>query len=464
MQANPGRADAYAEALLAHYEEPVLLSELDRLSATASGLYLRGKLYEIDGRTEEAIAEYEQALELDPAFAASHLALVELQIQLERYEQALSLLDEMGEVGDRRSRLARARIYAGLERVEDAIEVLESLIEDHASRAEPRLLLAEMQVRQRQFDAAAETLWAALELEPENERAYELLFDVHDENPRTQASERLRLLREVQQEIPESRIARLRMVTHWHLPRAEFDEAERVLRTLLEDDRQDYEALSRLVGILGHTDRWAEAQEVLVAHLEAGAEDEEADVVPLLLLEEVVKHTDDTALFYREMERFLDRQEPSAETYVQLARLYESDHLDRPDKAVEVLRKAVALQPEFVDELRLYLVQLLYRLERTDEALAELTKAIEGNPDQAPDLYAFKATIHHDVGQIAEAERMLKAALEIDPAHAGANNDLAYYWAEQDRNLEQALGMARTAIGAEPDNGAYLDTAGWIYY
>jgi Flp pilus assembly protein TadD len=37
-------------------------------------------------------------------------------------------------------------------------------------------------------------------------------------------------------------------------------------------------------------------------------------------------------------------------------------------------------------------------------------------------------------------------------------------WAERGENLEQALDLIRRAVAIEPDNGAYVDSLGWVYY
>lgn len=62
-----------------------------------------------------------------------------------------------------------------------------------------------------------------------------------------------------------------------------------------------------------------------------------------------------------------------------------------------------------------------------------------------------------------EAERHLRRALELDPKNALALNYLGYLLAEQGKDLQQALSYTRQAVSAENDNGAYLDSLGWVY-
>ncbi len=43
-------------------------------------------------------------------------------------------------------------------------------------------------------------------------------------------------------------------------------------------------------------------------------------------------------------------------------------------------------------------------------------------------------------------------------------NDLGYLWADENRHLSRAMKMIRKAVEAEPDNGAYRDSLGWVLY
>jgi tetratricopeptide (TPR) repeat protein len=67
-------------------------------------------------------------------------------------------------------------------------------------------------------------------------------------------------------------------------------------------------------------------------------------------------------------------------------------------------------------------------------------------------------------GEIERAERYFKEVLAMNTRHALAANYLAYMWAERNINLEKAKALVLIALEEEPDNGAYLDTYGWILF
>jgi tetratricopeptide (TPR) repeat protein len=68
------------------------------------------------------------------------------------------------------------------------------------------------------------------------------------------------------------------------------------------------------------------------------------------------------------------------------------------------------------------------------------------------------------VGRMDEAEERLEEVLDEFPDDVEAENDLGFLWADQNKHLQRALTMVRAAVAAQPDNRAYRDSLGWVYY
>jgi tetratricopeptide (TPR) repeat protein len=66
--------------------------------------------------------------------------------------------------------------------------------------------------------------------------------------------------------------------------------------------------------------------------------------------------------------------------------------------------------------------------------------------------------------KIPESIETLKKALEIDSKNANAQNSLGFIFAEEKRNLDQAVSLCRQASEAHPKNPAYLDSLGWALF
>ncbi len=52
----------------------------------------------------------------------------------------------------------------------------------------------------------------------------------------------------------------------------------------------------------------------------------------------------------------------------------------------------------------------------------------------------------------------------LNPKHAGALNYLGYMLADRNVRLDEAYQLVKQALDLEPDNGAYLDSLGWVFY
>jgi tetratricopeptide (TPR) repeat protein len=66
--------------------------------------------------------------------------------------------------------------------------------------------------------------------------------------------------------------------------------------------------------------------------------------------------------------------------------------------------------------------------------------------------------------RLPEAQKKYERTLEIDPNAAVAANNLAWIYAEQNKNLDVALQLAQTAKSQLPDSAEVDDTLGWVYY
>lgn len=96
-------------------------------------------------------------------------------------------------------------------------------------------------------------------------------------------------------------------------------------------------------------------------------------------------------------------------------------------------------------------------------AIALLRNAIAAKPEEI-DLQFSLGSAYERAGDVANAEKVFLALLEKDPDHAPTLNYLGYMWAERGVNLARAADMLKKAVAAEPRNGAYVDSLGWVYF
>ncbi len=131
-------------------------------------------------------------------------------------------------------------------------------------------------------------------------------------------------------------------------------------------------------------------------------------------------------------------------------------------EVVRVLESAVMILP---DDFRVnFFLGVAYnRLSRNTDAVRVLEHARSINPKDV-DLIAQLALVYEGIRQYGESDSLYEEALRLDPVNHLVMNNYSYSLAERDRDLDRAFTMARAAVKAQPENGAYLDTIGWICF
>lgn len=81
-----------------------------------------------------------------------------------------------------------------------------------------------------------------------------------------------------------------------------------------------------------------------------------------------------------------------------------------------------------------------------------------------PSYYFWYGAACERSGHIDEAEQNFLNVLSMDPKYIDADNYLAYMWADRGLNLDRALEHIQKALKEAPNNPAFLDTLGWVYY
>jgi len=180
-------------------------------------------------------------------------------------------------------------------------------------------------------------------------------------------------------------------------------------------------------------------------------------------------------------------------------------HLERGDweEALRYRQRALVLLPTR-PERHIDVIELLLRQQKYELAIIYLREAIDRFPRSGIFPYMLAATLtrtgdpvgavkyfdralaesatvgtqfitadfYFEFGMAAEQAKMyeraadlFKKAIEIDPANAArASNYLGYMWVDRNENLDEAEALILRALESEPNNGAYVDSLGWLYF
>ncbi|MGJ8622083.1 MAG: tetratricopeptide repeat protein [Yoonia sp.] len=79
-------------------------------------------------------------------------------------------------------------------------------------------------------------------------------------------------------------------------------------------------------------------------------------------------------------------------------------------------------------------------------------------------VFYTRGITHHQLDDWSGAEADFRAALALRPDQPQVLNFLGYSLVERGEKMDEALGMIETAAAARPDNGAIVDSLGWVYF
>lgn len=451
---------------------------------------------------KKSIEEYKKITELEPKDVDSWLMLGRLQKVATNSVDAQNAYKKALEIDpDNEDALTGlAMVYADRGETSEAADLLKKL---SAKNPTPRSLqaLAAAYEQMHEYALAAETLKRTLDLSPPNASDLKK-FMAGDLRKAQQYEAALKVYQELVTEEPSDAESYLRMSNIYTQLRdfAKARDAENKARaiepgnleirynevTILESEGKMPEAISRLKEILDTT-----------AKKNYSKEERENRT---LLLERLAT-----------MYRIEDQTEPAVEALRQVAEL---DHEKDSMIAAEIIetytlgkelpkaqREADAAIKRWPDDRALRVVRdnLMADLGQMDAAVADVKKLMDGKDDRQMDLVLAqiydkgrkfdeeakaldaadklsvskddKITVWFQRGAMYEkmkksdlAEAEFRKILELDPSHAATLNYLGYMLADRNVKLTEALSLITKALDLEPNNGAYLDSLGWVYY
>lgn len=139
--------------------------------------------------------------------------------------------------------------------------------------------------------------------------------------------------------------------------------------------------------------------------------------------------------------------------------------LERYDDALLYLEQVVTADTDLarVYQCRMVLSVIYTLTGRTRLADFELRKLIEAGYE-SPQVFCSLGYVAYEHKKLDEAMEWYEKALGIDSANTTALNGLGFVLADSGRDLTRALTMCKKAADNQPDNPAYLDSLGWVYY
>jgi len=136
---------------------------------------------------------------------------------------------------------------------------------------------------------------------------------------------------------------------------------------------------------------------------------------------------------------------------------------DQANREYEIsLKNAAKANPQNIDIYRN--LGQLYTGEKKFDAAIEAFGIVLALSPQDSTAHFYLANLYELKGEKEKAEAQLKKALELKPDYHEALNYLGFFYAQENKNLDQAEALVKKALEFAPENGAYLDSLGWVYF
>ena len=239
--------------------------------------------------------------------------------------------------------------------------------------------------------------------------------------------------------------------------------AERVLDRQLQSDPENQTLLGTKARLLLDTHRPADARKTYrLANLQG------EKIEYHLGIAHSYRAQENWASAQQILERLHRDAQPKDEHYDQIAFDLARVHLRQNQiaHARAVYRQAVDAKPDHAG--------FRYELARThlfDRNWENAIPLLEPLVDDAEDNPAFLESVLFDLARSLEraghydrAVEIFQRLLVLNEDHAEASNYLGYMLAERGERLAEAKKLIERALKIDPENGAYLDSLGWVYY
>lgn len=400
--------------------------------------------------------------------------------------------------GNKWYRFKLAQIYRRAGENTATLEELNTLLEYYPGDFNALFMLADTYQDYGEYLKSNQVLDRALKLTGPQSSVYLMKFrNFEAMGVRDSAITQLESLREID---PDN-LNTLNLLSEYYSRTGKDDNAKKVLNEALTRNARDPQSLMNLAGIFIEDQKWDSAGTLIRTFLSDKViqPDEKIGVAQFLYSKQQESPLNEQ--LKRETGWALDAFTESSPEYgpaFTLSGQYYSQ-IGETEKALEKLEKGNELLPQDDIAWRLRL-QLLLSENKLEEAKKVGLKADSNVPEdsfiqfflgtayllsdeneeavkwlerasRAPARKPFKSVVYSTLGDAQsnlenseEADRVYELALRYDPQNHNAMNNYAYNLSVRGEKLDRAAELAVKAMELDPDNAAYLDTMGWVFY
>ncbi len=456
--------------------------------AEALAHFVEGTSYEENGEMSKALEAYRKVLNVDPGQSELASRVAALLARQDDFPQAIDVLKDAIAKNPNESEpyLQLAFIYAKyLKKTDQAVDYANRAIALNPRNIEAYQRLYEIELAAGEEKKALQSLDRAAKVRTDDPafwtnlgKLYASIVFKPDSEPKADEVARVNEIFKKAAVRAGEDSAILKDVADYYASSQQIKEAIPLYLRVLELQPDDVNAREKLATGFVLTNQRAKAVEMLEQIIKQHPEKYQ----PYDLLAEIL---DDDA---RSLQR-ANQIEQAKAAFAKAAANYEQSLLINPTRAGTYLRLAELLlgpvkdagravkilseaRSRFADapEIIYYLALAQRETKRAQQAVATFEEAL--HQAELEDNEIVNARFYFNYGATAEqaglyekAADLFRKSIALDPANAAeAYNYLGYMWTEHNLHLEEADDMIKHALKIEPNNGAYLDSLGWLEF
>jgi len=451
---------------------------------------------------KKAIEQYQKISDLDPKDTESLVMLGRLQkvaqntVDSEKaYKRALAIDPENED-----ALTGLAMVYADRGGTSEAADILKKLADKNPSQKSLRALATTYE-QMKEFALAAQTLRRALEMGPadaaelKHEMAQDLMFAKDYDGA-------LRTYQELTEEEAGDAASYLRM-SQIYREKRDFAKARQMSEKAKAIEPANLEIRFNEVGILEAEGKMPEALQLMKDILSSTARktysqaDKQNRITLLERLATMYRAADQTDQAVDTFRQIADLDPETApgmsaeivdtyrtgKEYAKAEQEAESALKKWPnDRAVHVTHAMILAEMGKVDpaaaevkkllggkddrQTYFSLVQIYEKGKKFDEeakAIDQIEKLSQSKEEKEAAWFA-RGAMYERAKKVELAEAEFRKILQENPERPDVLNYLGYMLADHNLRLNEALEMITKAVQMDPNNGAYLDSLGWVYY
>jgi len=435
---------------------------------------LLGRLYRLNNDLQKAESELKTAIKLDPSSEEAVTTLAILYTDEGDTAHALQVLSAVPDAA--RSAKLYSALGAAYEQRKDyksAIDAYRRAVVLDRDNLDAIRGLAENLLNDGQTDAALEQYKVIADANPEDAQTYLRMAEIYRRQGKYDQA--LESLKKADALVPDSAEVAYNMAAIYQ-GQGRYDDAIKLLQDLLKKtEKSDTAAsqadrnnraifLERLGMIYREQENYTAAVETFRKLLPLGDENARSGYQEIIdAYREAKDWAQATAVAREAVQKMPEDRDLRMVLDAQLADTGDAD------TALADVRSMLKGDPTD-REVYLRLAIMYTRIKRWKEAEDALSSAEQMSPkpeDKAGVWFLRGDTLQREKKfdeADAEFRKILASVPPTDPQSAATLNYLGYMNADRNVKLDESLGYIKQALTFEPNNGAYLDSLGWVYF